>query len=214
MMLDTIGKRLAWRRADIERKTGKECSQHSVAKSANLTRASVSKLETELSDDVRSKKLFKMADFLEVNPKWLATGEGPIEPINHSQHSSPRFPILDWSSIPEIDFELDIPQLLETVACPVECSSKTFVVKIQDKLMAPVFNPGDLAFVDCNKTPTNDSYVIALIHGEAKLRQLIIMDQDKYLKIISDEIPAELKFKKITQDFVILGVVCALSKKL
>lgn len=47
-----------------------------VARATGLSRAAVSKWVSGQTANVRPDNLFKAADYLRVNPRWLATGQG------------------------------------------------------------------------------------------------------------------------------------------
>ncbi len=56
-------------------------TQQQLAEACGLTTAAVSKWEQGLTDSVLAANLYCVADFLRVDPRWLATGDGgPVKP--------------------------------------------------------------------------------------------------------------------------------------
>lgn len=72
--MDELKDRLKWarRRAEI--------SQESLASRAGVTKANISKLEAGLTVNCALDTLFLMADVLQVDPRWLATGKSQSPP--------------------------------------------------------------------------------------------------------------------------------------
>jgi transcriptional regulator with XRE-family HTH domain len=52
-----------------------QISQESLANRCGITKASISKIELGLVQNVAMETLFKLADMLQVDPRWLATGK-------------------------------------------------------------------------------------------------------------------------------------------
>jgi transcriptional regulator with XRE-family HTH domain len=52
-----------------------QISQESLAHRCGITKASISKIELGLVQNVAMETLFKLADMLQVDPRWLATGK-------------------------------------------------------------------------------------------------------------------------------------------
>ena len=72
--MDALKDRLKWarHRADI--------SQESLANKCGVTKANISKLEAGLTANCALDTLFHMADILQVDPRWLATGKSQSPP--------------------------------------------------------------------------------------------------------------------------------------
>jgi transcriptional regulator with XRE-family HTH domain len=77
MMKDTgataLGLRISSRRRELK------MTQEQVAKKAKCTKGAVSQWETGDVHNLRLARLFRVADALQVEPRWLAVGEGPKE---------------------------------------------------------------------------------------------------------------------------------------
>lgn len=72
--MKTLGERLKYARsrADI--------SQESLANKVGVTKANISKLEADLTENCAISTLFGMADVLMVDPRWLGTGKQDLAP--------------------------------------------------------------------------------------------------------------------------------------
>jgi transcriptional regulator with XRE-family HTH domain len=61
----------------------RELTQSGLAKSCHVTPAAVSQWVSGQTKDLRLENLFSAADYLGVEPRWLATGEGPMRRNPH-----------------------------------------------------------------------------------------------------------------------------------
>ncbi len=53
-------------------------SQEELARRVNVSKATISKAEMGLTQDMMMNTLFAMADAMMIDPRWLATGKSPI----------------------------------------------------------------------------------------------------------------------------------------
>lgn len=72
--MDALKDRLKWARHRAQ------LSQESLGHRAGVTKANVSKLEAGLTTNCALDTLFAMADILQVDPRWLATGKSQSPP--------------------------------------------------------------------------------------------------------------------------------------
>lgn len=70
--MDTFAQRLKYARGRAS------MSQEELARKLDVSKASISKIEMGLTQDVLMTTLFRMADVLSIDPRWLATGKAPI----------------------------------------------------------------------------------------------------------------------------------------
>lgn len=70
--MDTFAERLKYARQRAK------MSQEELARRVGISKASVSKCEMGLTSDVYMSTLFKMADAVQIDPRWLATGKAQI----------------------------------------------------------------------------------------------------------------------------------------
>ena len=59
----------------------KDWSQSELARRAGVDQTTISSLELKKSTVSRADVLFMLADALQVSPRWLATGVGPMAPM-------------------------------------------------------------------------------------------------------------------------------------
>ena len=71
--MNTVAQRLAEALASSDRFT-----QEGLARSCQVTPAAVSQWVSGQTKNLRLENLFSAADYLGVEPRWLATGEGPM----------------------------------------------------------------------------------------------------------------------------------------
>jgi transcriptional regulator with XRE-family HTH domain len=64
-------------------------TQEQLAKKAKCTKGAVSQWETGDVRGLHMPRLFWVADALEVEPRWLAVGEGPQELVRHPNRATP-----------------------------------------------------------------------------------------------------------------------------
>lgn len=64
-------------------------TQEQLAQKAKCTKGAVSQWETGDVHNLRLARLFKVADALQVEPRWLAVGEGPQEPVRRPDRGTP-----------------------------------------------------------------------------------------------------------------------------
>lgn len=106
-----------------------------------------------------------------------------------------RFPLISWvaagawSDISEIH-----PSEATLYPCPVNCSERTFVLRVQGISMEPLFRDGDLIFVDPAAEWRHGAYVVARLddHNEATFKQLVIEGGQKYLKPLNPNWPEQI----------------------
>ena len=178
-----IGKRIKNRRTDLG------ITQVRLAELVGVSQNAIHKLEDGTTKQPRS--LSKLAKVLKCEPNWLLFGVDEIGAgvslANFERGPKIRgcFPLIswvqagDWKNISEID-------LVETVKypCPVSCSDRTFILRVQGVSMYPDFKNNELIFVDPEAEWRNGSYVVVRRNdkNEATFKQLIEEDGEKFLK--------------------------------
>ena len=70
--MDTFAARLKYARQRAK------LSQEELARKLDISKASISKIEMGLTKEVMMTTLFRIADALMIDPRWLATGSSPI----------------------------------------------------------------------------------------------------------------------------------------
>ncbi|PKG37169.1 LexA family protein [Psychromonas sp. Urea-02u-13] len=210
-----INKNFSDRRKDLG------LTQAETAKAVGVSRVSISQWEKGITSP-KGKNLHALAKVLNCDPDWLLNGQGPFAPkttevsnVVAGPELHGLYPVIswvqagDWSGIHEINAADAIHY-----PCPVKCSDKTFLLKIQGMSMSPKFNEGDLIFVDPAVEPTNGKYVVARLddENEATFKQLIIEGGHKFLKAANPAWPTQIQ--PINGNFTIVGVVIFVGREL
>ncbi len=98
--------------------------------------------------------------------------------------------------------------------CPVRHSDKTFALRVNgvsmfnpDPYAKHTFKDGDIIYVDPNKQPINNSFVVVRLENENKatFKQLIIDGDHRFLRAINPDWPE--KIIEIKNNAVICGVI-------
>lgn len=189
-------------------------NQSDLARAVGVSRASVSQWEKG-ETSIKGENLLPLAKALKCDPNWLLTGQGSPVPtpnelsnIEKGPELQGAYPVIswvqagDWSQIHELNrLEAD------HYPCPVKCSDKTFLLKVCGMSMSPVFNEGELIFVDPDVEPTSGKYVVARLddENEATFKQLIIESGHKFLKAANPVWPTPIQ--PINGNCTIVGVV-------
>jgi SOS-response transcriptional repressor LexA len=193
-------------------------TQLEVASAVGVSKASVSLWEKG-DTFPKGENLYALAKILKCEPTWLLYGKNnPTTEISNviaGPELQGMYPVIswvqagDWSAIHEIHASdaMHYP-------CPVKCSNKTFLLKVQGMSMSPAFNEGELIFVDPNVEPINGKYVIARLddENEATFKQLIIEGGHKYLKAANPAWPTPIQ--AINGNCTLVGVVIFVGREL
>jgi len=189
-------------------------TQAETARAVGVSRVSISQWEKG-DTSPKGKNLHALAKVLNCDPNWLLTGQGSPDPLTAEPsniETGPKlqgsYPVISWVQAG------DWSQIYETnrveadhYPCPVKCSKQTFLLKVCGMSMSPVFNEGELIFIDPEVEPTNGKYVIARLENEneATFKQLIIESGHKFLKAANPNWPTQIQ--PINGDCTIVGVV-------
>ncbi len=93
----------------------------------------------------------------------------------------------DWSEVADLGSAED----LDLHICPVSCGSNTFALKVKGESMAPEFREEDVIFVDPERSPDPNSYVVVCTEatGEATFKKLIEEGGRRYLRAVNPAWP-------------------------
>ncbi|MCT7656139.1 S24 family peptidase [Oceanimonas sp. NS1] len=128
---------------------------------------------------------------------WIEFGDNEHEPSNVTAgpEIKGQFPLISWVAAGAWHDITEIhPSEAPLYPCPVKCSDKTFVLRVQGISMEPLFRDGDLIFIDPNAEWRHGSYVVARLddHNEATFKQLVIESGQKYLKPLNKDWPEKI----------------------
>ena len=124
------------------------------------------------ADQPRGQTMPKLAEALGVNLRWLAWGEGPKRAIDGAPESftssSQPIPLLALSDAGKLQSaeELANPRLGEEADVSLGVGPRTFVVRVEDRSMAPLFLEGDMLLVDPDEPIEPGHYVVAVLRAE------------------------------------------------
>lgn len=121
----------------------------------------------------------------------------PPEASNVSQGPTikGRYPLISWVAAGTWSDITELPLEDATLyPCPVACSARTFVLRVQGISMDPAFRDGELIFIDPAAEARHGSYVVARLEdeNEATFKQLIIEGGQKYLKPANPNWPEQI----------------------
>lgn len=183
-------------------------TQARLAELSDMSQTALQKIEGGKSS--HSKKLGNIAEALDCTPEYLLYGVTvdtnsniSIAPIYKN-----NLPLVSWVQAGNwSEMEELVHADIEHYLCPVNCSKRAFVLKVQGASMEPRFNQGDHIFVDPEAQAENGSYVVARLDDEnqATFKQLIIEGGKKFLKAINPNWPNQ--FIEINGNCTIVGKV-------
>ena len=198
----TIGERIKKRRLELD------LTQKKLADMVALSQSALQNVESGKSKSPRN--IQSMARALNCTPEFLQFGITITDNSNVSLAviSKNNLPLIswvqagNWSEIGELH-----PADVDYYLCPVNCSGRSFVLKVQGESMLPRFNQGDHLFVDPEAQTENGSFVVARLEDEnqATFKQLIIDGNKKYLKALNPDWPT--KFIEINGNCTIVGKI-------
>lgn len=173
-----------------------EWSEGELARRSGVNQPTIHRILVGTSRDPRAANLDKIAKALSTTAEYLRNGK-VIQQSNvvAGPEIKGRFPLISWvaagawSEITEI-----APEEATLYPCPVSCSQRTFVLRVQGISMEPLFRDGDLIFIDPDADVRHGSYVVARLddHNEATFKQLIIEGGQKYLKPVNPNWPEQI----------------------
>lgn len=135
-----------------------------------------------------SQRLACLARLLGVRLEWLLDETGPIvferPPTVTGVRHTTRVPVIDrveagdWAGIEHPSMAGSAAEFLQT---DLEVSSRTFVLVIEGRSMAPEFQPGDKVIIDPAIQPRPGDYVVAKRDQdqEATFKEFQVKNQDK-----------------------------------
>lgn len=188
-------------------------TQLEVAEMCFMSQASLQKIE---SGKVQSpRKIDELAEALKTTPEYLRFGVSNVDNVTFVAAIGNYLPLISmvqagsWSEIDEMDITT-----ADLYPCPVKCSKKSFIVKVDGESMLPDFKSGDLLYVDPEAQYENGSFVVARLDDEnqATFKQLTIDGNKKYLKATNPDWPT--KFIEINGNCTIVGRVIFTGKEL
>ena len=99
------------------------------------------------------------------------------------------------------------PEDIEWYPCPVNCSPRTFVLRVQGISMEPRFREGDMIFIDPEVEAVHGKHVVVLQEGsdETTFKQLVVEGERKFLRALNPNWPEHII--ELRSDALVCGVV-------
>lgn len=199
-------------RLKIARKNAK-MTQAQLAKAVETSQGSISDLESGRNKSTTN--LMQIANVLNVNPNWLATGEGEMTAVPALQSNiSPNFqPIDDWDSTTPLDGdEVAVPFYKDfAMACGHGTDSvayddewrrlrisratikrisshkdQIFATLADGDSMSPTINDGDTIWVDRSKENIKDGKIFVFEYGGLFMCKRLYRLPNHGLRVVSD----------------------------
>lgn len=204
MKYETSGARIRQRRKELK------LTQRQLSRKIGVSAASITQWETDVTNP-GGERLYLLSKALNCSQNWLLYGGDPDEqeqPLKLGPNLKGLYPSISWTqAAAENPIEEANKADSELHPCPVKCSANTFVLIVQGASMEPLFQNGDLIFVDPEKQAEHDSHVVIKGNGDsqANFKQLVIDSGTKFLKPVNKDWPEQ--FVKLKESALIVGVV-------
>ena len=130
-----------------------------------------------------------IAEKLNVNFKWLATGAGAINErtVYNEQESLAwkKIPLVSWGRAASIiERPIQLKEATDLINSDTPCSALSYALKMQDDSMIPGICPGDILVIDpeCSPSPNSIMIVKWVESNQITCAQYLIYGNDKILR--------------------------------
>jgi SOS-response transcriptional repressor LexA len=185
-----------------------QISQRELAKRSGLSQQLISKLENGLVESTT--EVFRLAEALRVEPRWLATGltEGRDNNTAVGPAIMAYVPLISWVAAGLWrDVADPYPAGMGEAMVPATCrvGPNAYALRVQGDSMEPVFPNGSVIIVDPAVDPRQGSYVVVRLDEaeQATFKQLVIDGGARYLKPLNPRYP----LLEIRESATVCGVV-------
>jgi len=186
-----------------------QISQRELAKRSGLSQQLISKLENGLVESTT--EVFRLAEALRVDPRWLATGKDAGKETENTAEGpfiTAYVPLISWVAAGSWrDVADPYPAGIGEDLVPVTCRTgpNAFALRVQGDSMEPVFPNGSVIIVDPAVEPRQGSYVVVRLDEaeQATFKQLVIDGGVRYLKPLNPRYP----LMEIRESATVCGVV-------
>lgn len=186
-----------------------QVSQRGLAKRSGLSQQLISKLENGLVESTT--EVFRLAEALGVDPRWLATGKGSPQSgddVVQGPAIMAYVPLISWVAAGNWREVVDpYPPGGGENLVPATCrvGNNAYALRVQGDSMEPVFPNGSIIIVDPASEARHGSYVIVRLDDaeQATFKQLVIDGGIRYLKPLNPRYPV----MEIRERATVCGVV-------
>ncbi len=186
-----------------------QISQRELAKRSGLSQQLISKLENGLVESTT--EVFRLAEALRVDPRWLATGQGDGGGGKNTATGpaiTAYVPLISWVAAGSWrDVADPYPAGVGEALVPVTCRAgpNAYALRVQGDSMEPVFPDGSVIIVDPAVEPRQGSYVVVRLDEaeQATFKQLVIDGGTRYLKPLNPRYP----LLEVRESATVCGVV-------
>lgn len=231
IFMSTLQDRMSLAIKHFESKTGKRFKNTELASYVNVTRANVGLWINGPTKELESSKLFKVAEFFNLNPLWLAGERAPMiigeNSLDNNINLSDKIPlegrpvpVISWvaaGSFSPIETVLHNAEIDETLPPNKDCGKNGYALIVTGYSMSPNFIPEDRIYVNpefqvCD-LKTNDLVIVACYGDtEATFKKLIIEGSEKFLAPLNPQWPDQII--KLSEGCRLVGKVVGMYRRI
>lgn len=229
--MSTLQERMSLAIKNYESITNKRFKNIDLANYAGVSRANVGLWINGPTKELEGSKLLKVAEFLKVNPLWLAGERAQMQLTNSELDNNIDLnqkitlegrpvPVISWiaaGSFGSIETVLKDAEIDEYLPPNKDCGKNGYGLIVTGYSMSPKFEPEDRIYVNPDiqtfDLKTNDLVIVACAGDtEATFKKLIIEGSEKYLEPLNPNWPD--KIIKLTEGCRLVGKVVGLYRKI
>jgi SOS-response transcriptional repressor LexA len=187
-------------------------TQSAVAKKAGVSQSTVGRVfRGEVASSFKTVR--RIAEVLgvpidepaEKEPASGTVGAAPT-PVENSQ----KVPLIAWIEAGAFAESVDLYQPGDAerwINCPKKCGSRSFALQVEGESMKPLYESGDIIYVDPDVPSANGKDVVVRLDDSDKVtfKRLVIEGADTYLKPLNEAWPDQ--YIRLPADARIVGVV-------
>ena len=184
-------------------------SQEKLAKKAEITQGSVSRIENDTQTNLTEETKKRLLNALDIIDLTFTA------PDLHGQ----QIPVISWVQAGAFAEAFDSwPPGISGIAEPVQSYNKTgpntFGLIIMGDSMFPRFMPGDIAIIDPSLKCDNGSACVVWVNGDVTLKLFWDKENEIVLRSMNDKYPEIIIKKDSKVDFRVIGKVVDIRPKL
>ncbi|MCG2575173.1 peptidase S24 [Acinetobacter sp. ME22] len=229
--MSTLQERMSLAIKNYESITNKRFKNIDLANYSGVSRANVGLWINGPTKELEGSKLLKVAEFLKVNPLWLAGERAQMQLTNSELDNNIDLtqkitlegrpvPVISWvaaGSFGSIETVLKDAEVDEHLPPNKDCGKNGYGLVVTGYSMSPKFEPEDRIYVNPDvqtfDLKTNDLVIVACAGDtEATFKKLIIEGGEKYLEPLNPNWPD--KIIKLTEGCRLVGKVVGLYRKI